>query len=380
MFKLSYTDAHVDFRKRLRTFLKSEVVPHIDRWEKDHCVPREIWHRMGREGFLCTAVSQAYGGLGGDFLYSVIVVEEIARTNSTGLIALLHSDVVVPYIDSFGTVEQKERYLPSCVDGSILTAVAMTEPDAGSDLASMTSTAVLDADHVVINGAKTFISNGINCDLVVVAAKDPSEKTAHKAISLYLVEDGTPGFKKGNRINKMGMHSQDTAELFFANCRIPVANRLGEAGAGFKMLMQKLQQERLICSIWPMAIAENLLAWTVDYCRRTEHNQKPLSAHQAVQFDLVEMETELRIGRSYLNDLILAHDAKQQVVAKTSMAKYWMTQKSNEVANRCLDLVGAFATTEACPIVRTWRDVRVQTIFAGTNEIMKNIIAKSMHL
>jgi alkylation response protein AidB-like acyl-CoA dehydrogenase len=380
MDKLPFNNKHEKFRRRLRDFLESEVIPYVDQWETDHLVPRDIWRKLGREGFLCTAVSKAYGGLGGDFLYSVIMVEELARTNHTGLLVHLHSDIVVPYIDTFGSVAQKEKYLPGCVSGDIVTAVAMTEPDAGSDLASMTSTAVEEGGQVVINGAKTFISNGIHCDLVVLAVKDPAENNPHKAVSLYLVEDGTPGFKKGNLIEKMGMHSQDTAELFFTNCRIPIENRLGEKGEGFIQLMQKLQQERLLCAVWPMAMAGNMLKWTSDFCRKTRCGEKVLAASQAIQFALVEMETDLRIGTAFLNDLIMAHDLKKQVVAETSMAKFWMTEKANQIANRCLDVIGDFAAREECPVVRTWRDVRVHTIFAGTNEIMKGIIAKSMNL
>jgi acyl-CoA dehydrogenase len=343
-------------------------------------VPRDIWHRMGREGFLCTGVPEAYGGLGGDFLYSVIVLEELVRTNQTGLIAHLHSDIVVPYIESFGSEQQKKKYLPGCVSGDIVMAVAMTEPDAGSDLASMTSTAVEEGDEVVINGAKTFISNGIHCDLVVLAAKDPAVENPHKAVSLYLVEADTPGFKKGQSIEKMGMHSQDTAELFFTDCRIPKDNLLGEKGRGFVMLMQKLQQERLVCAIWSAAFAATILEWIKNHCRKTEINGRPMTESQAVQFAFVEMETELRMGRAFLNDLIMDHMEKRQVVTETSMAKFRITEMANQIAGQCLELAGETGAREECPIVRMWRDVRIHTIFAGTNEIMKQIIAKSINL
>ena len=380
MNQLPYTDEHNAFRRRLRDFLESEVIPHVDRWETDHRIPRDIWRKMGREGFLCTAVPREYGGLGGDFLYSVIVNEEMVRTNHTGLMAQLHSDVVVPYIDTFGSAAQKEKYLPGCVSGDIVTAVAMTEPDAGSDLASMTSTAVEEGGQVVLNGAKTFISNGIHCDLVVLAARNPNVANPHNAISLYLVEDGTAGFKKGQRIEKMGMRSQDTAELFFTNCRIPAENLLGEKGGGFIQLMQKLQQERLVVAIWSMAIAKYMMSWTRDFCRRNSRGGELLAASQAIQFALVEMETDLRVGTAFLNDLIMAHNRREAVVVETSMAKFWMSQKANQIANRCLEVVGDVAAREECPLVRMWRDVRIQTIFAGTNEIMKGIVAKSMNL
>lgn len=378
MNHLPYTDEHQTFRRRLRHFFESEVIPHADQWEADHGVPRDIWRKMGGAGFLCTALPKVYGGLGGDFLYLVIGLEELVRTNQTGLLAHLHSDIVVPYIESFGSEQHKNNYLPGCVSGNIVTAVAMTEPNAGSDLASMTTTAVDEGEEIIINGAKTFISNGLHCDLVVLAAKDPSVENPHKAVSLYLVEAETPGFKKGNSIDKMGMHSQDTAELFFSDCRIPRANRLGEKGLGFVMLMEKLQQERLVAAIWSAAYAESILKWTKGYCRKFRMNGSPLIDSQAVQFALVEMETELRMGKAFLNDQIMDHMEKRQVVTETSMAKYRITDMTNQIAGRCLSLIGETGVREECPIVRMWRDVRVHTIFAGTNEIMKQIIAKSL--
>ena len=378
MNRLPYKKEHEDFRMRLREFLETEVIPHADKWEENHRVPREIWNKMGNQGFLCPRIPEAYGGPGGDFLHSVIVVEEITRTNQTGLMAPLHNEVVVPYLESFASEELKRKFLPGCVTGDIVTAVAMTEPDAGSDLASMTTTAVEKGDEVVINGTKTFISNGIHCDVVVLAAVDPEIDTPHKAVSLYLVEAGTPGFKKGNAIEKMGMRSQDTAELFFTDCRIPVSNRLGKKGEGFVMLMQKLQQERLVCALWSACFAENILGWTQGYCKTTEINGHPMSRSQAVQFALVEMEAELRMGRAFLHDLIMDHMAQKQVVVETSMAKFRLSDMGNQIAGRCLDLINQAGISEDCPIVRMWRDIRIQTIFAGTNEIMKQIIAKSI--
>jgi len=377
---LQYTNEHKDFRKRLRSFIKGEILPNLDLWEKNHLVPKETWKKMGEEGFLCPCVSTEYGGPGLDFLYSVIIMEEMARTNQTGFYCYLHSDIVVPYLDTFATLEQKKKYLPGCASGDIITAVAMTEPDAGSDLASMTSTAVEQGEEIVINGSKTFISNGINCDLVVLAAKNPSVENPHKAISLYLVEDGTPGFNKGNRLDKMGMHSQDTAELFFTKCRIPKENRLGEEGTGFFMLMEKLQQERLVCSVVAQAKAEYILEWTVDYCRNTFLSGSPLSKSQAVRFALAEMATGVNISRAFTEKLVAEHMEKKEVVVEVSMAKYQTSEMANHIANRCMDIIGNFASDEDCPLVREWRDIRVSTIFAGTNEIMKGIIANSMNL
>ena len=377
---LTYTDEHNRFRRQLRRFCDTEIIPHVDQWEKDHRVPRSVWQKMGKGGFLCPTLPAEYGGMGGDFLHSLIVTEELSRTAHTGLAAGLHSDVVVPYIESFAAAELKKKYLPGCVSGDIITAVAMTEPDAGSDLAGMETTAVEDGDSVVINGAKTFISNGVICDLVVLAARDPGVDNKHQAVSLYLVEADTPGFSKGRRLDKMGWHSQDTAELFFNNCRIPRANRLGEKGMGFFMLVEKLQQERLVCAIGGVTGAERILEYTVDYCKQTVVSGKPLSRSQAVQFALVEMTTEAKLGRTFMEKLVADHMEGRNIILETVMAKYWSTDLVNRMAHRAMDLVGDFGALEACPLTRAFRDARVMSIFAGTNEIMKGIAAKFMGL
>ena len=279
---LNYTDAHHAFRERLRAFLAAEITPFAAQWEADRIVPRKIWRKMGQAGFLCMDLPPAYGGIGGDFLYSAILTEEMSRTGITGVAAALHSDIVVPYISAYGSEAQKARYLPGCAAGAIVTAVAMTEPDAGSDLAGLRTLAEADGDSVVLNGAKTFISNGILADLVIVAAREAGIDDPYRGISLYIVEDGTPGFKRGRHLAKMGWHSQDTAELFFTNCRIPMENRLGAKGSGFTLLMEKLQQERIVASLGAQAAAERILEWTVDFCANQKEGGKPLSKHQAV--------------------------------------------------------------------------------------------------
>ena len=377
---LHYTEEHKQFRKRLRKFCQSEIIPNVPKWENDGIVPKAVWKKMGQAGFLCTAISPDYGGRGGDFLYSVIVLEEMTRTNHYGLDAFLHSDIVVPYIDSFGSEEQKKKYLPGCVSGDIITAVAMTEPDVGSDLSSMTTSAVEEGDEVILNGIKTFISNGFNCDLTVVAAIDPGLENPHQAISLYLVEAGTPGFKKGEPLHKLGVRSQDTTELFYTNCRIPAKNRLGNKVSGFPYLMEKLQQERLLVAILAKTMAEFILEWTLEYLQTKHSANGAKSLPQAIQFALVEMDTEVKLGKTFLELLIVDHMQGKQIVAQTSMAKYWSTEMANRIADRCLNLCGEFAMMESCPIARTFRDVRVTTIFAGTNEIMKGIVAKSLGL
>jgi alkylation response protein AidB-like acyl-CoA dehydrogenase len=377
---LHHTEEHKDFRGRLRALLEREVIPHVDQWEAEHTVPKEVWKKMGKEGFLCTSVSSEYGGLGGNFIYSTIAIEELVRTNHGGLITFLHSDVVVPYIESFGSEKQKKQYLPGCVSGDIITAIGITEPDTGSDVASIATTAVDAGNEVVISGSKTYISNAVNCDLVVLAAKDPSVEDPYSAISLYLVEADRPGFEKGNALDKMGLHSQDTGELFFTDCRIPTENRLGEKGEGFRMLMEKLQQERLVCALWAAALAAFMLEWTIAYCRSHTVSNVPLSNSQSVQFALVEMATEVKISRTFLDKLVADHMEGKDVVVETSMAKYQTSDMAKRIGRRCLDLIGSMGVQEKCPIVRTWRDVQPISIFAGTNEIMKVIIAKAMKL
>jgi len=346
---LHYTEAHNSFRERLQAFLAAEVTPFADQWEADKIVPKSVWQKMGRGGFLCTDIAPEYGGMGGDFLYSLIVAEEMTLTRQTGLATPLHSDIVVPYINSFGSEELKKKYLPGCVSGDIVTAIAMTEPGAGSDLASIATTAVEEGDEVVIDGSKTFISNGINADLIVVAAKDPAIENPYEALSLYVVETQTPGFSTGRHLEKMGMWSQDTAELFFSKCRIPGKNRLGEKGMGFLMLMDKLQQERLMCAIMGVTGAEYILKWITDYCKQTSISGKPLSKSQAVQFALVEMATDVKLGRTFVEKLIADHMEKKEIIIETSMAKYWTTEMLNRVANRALDLCGQFGMSEKCP-------------------------------
>ncbi len=377
---LPYTEDHRIFRDSVKKFFAKEVIPCVEEWEEDGIVPRSAWKKMGDNGFLCMQVPEEYGGLEADFLYSVILMEELARSNHFGLLASLHSDIVVPYILSYGSEDLKRKYLPKCMSGDIITAVAMTEPNAGSDLASMRATAVDDGDHVVINGQKTFISNGIVCDLVVLAVRDPSVESPHNAVDLYVVEAGTPGFEKGRRLKKIGWHSQDTAELFFTDCRVPKANRLGEKGSGFRMLMEKLQQERLVCSIGAQALAERILEMTITYCKERSAFGKPISKFQNTQFRIVEMATEVKLGRTFLDKLLVEHMEGRNVVLDVSMAKFWITDMAKRVIDGCLQLHGGYGYCEEYPVARAWRDVRVMSIFAGTNEIMKTIAAKFMGL
>jgi acyl-CoA dehydrogenase len=377
---IQYTEEHRIFRETAKKFFEKEVVPYADEWEEAGIVPKDVWLKMGEQGFLCMDVPEEYGGVEADFLYSVILSEELGKTGNTGLAAPLHSDIVVPYITAYGSEELKKKYLPGCVSGETITAIAMTEPNTGSDLAAIRTTAVEDGDDVIINGQKTFVSNGINCGLLILAAKDPSIENAYQAMDLYLVEDGTSGFEKGKKIKKVGWHSQDTAELFFSDCRVPKTNRLGEKGGGFMMLMEKLQQERIMCCIGAVVAAERMIELTIEYCKERTAFGRPISKFQNTQFKIVEMSTEARLGRTFLDKLIVDHMEGKNLVVDVSMAKYWTTEMAMRVADQCVQLHGGYGYCEEYPIARAWRDIRVMSIFAGTNEIMKGIAAKFMGL
>jgi acyl-CoA dehydrogenase len=334
---------------------------------------------MGDNGFLCPWVDEKYGGAGGDFLYSVIICEEMFYRGITGLVAPLHSDIIVPYIDSYGSEEQKMKWLPGCVTGDILTAIAMTEPNTGSDLAAIRTTAVRDGDSYVINGQKTFISIGLVSDLVIVVAKtDP--KAGYKGVSLICVEAGVPGFNRGRKLEKMGWHSQDTAELSFEDCRVPVSNILGAEGKGFYYLMQKLQRERLVASLMAQGMAEAMLDMTVKYCKERTIFGSPVSSFQHNTFKIVEMATEIQLGRTFIDSLIQEHMEGQDITQKVSMAKAWIPELANRVAYHCVQLHGGYGYMEEYPICRFARDARVIAIFAGTTEVMKVIIGRMMGL
>ena len=375
---LPYTEEHHRFRKKARTFIEKEIIPNVNQWEADRLVPKSAWQKMGREGFLCTSIPEKYGGHGYDLLYAVIIAEELARSNHYGLYAVLHSDVAAPYIYTFGSEYLRNKYLPGCCSGDIITAIAMTEPNAGSDLAAMKTTAVEDGDEIVLNGSKIFISNGINCGVAVVAAKNFSDKNPYESISLYVVESDLPGFIRGKKLEKMGFHSQDTIELFFSDCRIPKSNLLGQKGKGFLMLMEKLQLERLICSVQTIAAAEFSMEQILKHRKTVSSSDKPVPNTQVSQFAMVEMATEIKLGRTMLETLIVDHMDGKNVLKETSMAKYWNSELARRVAERCIDLYGMHGALESCPVVRTYRDTRILSIAGGTTEIMKSIIAKQM--
>jgi len=368
------------FRDAFKKFIQVEIAPYYEQWEKEGLVPRAVWEKAGDNGFLCPWAGEEYGGAGAGFEYSVIITEELSRAG-THVFFPLHSDIVVPYIASYGSPEQKQRWLPGCVSGRIITALAMTEPDAGSDLAAIRTTATRDGDHYVLNGSKTFVSCGINADLVLVACRtNPRANPPHRGISLLAVERGTPGFHRSKKLDKMGLRSQDTAELIFEDCRVPAANLLGEEGRGFIYLMEKLQQERLICAVMGQGLAERMLQYTVEYCRRRNIFGRPVAAFQHNTFKLVELATDVELGRAFLNLVLEKHLAGKRVVKEVSMAKWWITEMANRVAYHCLQLHGGYGYSEEYPICRDYRDVRIFNIFAGTTEVMKAIIAREMGL
>ncbi len=375
-----FSEEHDIFRRNFRQFAETRVMPQQSKWREQGVVDREIWLEAGDSGFLCPWMEEEYGGAGGDFLHSVIVMEELCRVYESGWAASLHSDIIVPYIHSFGNPEQKAKLLPGCVSGETITALAMTEPGTGSDLAGIATTAKRDGDEYVINGAKTFISNGMSCDLAVVAARTENSDDPHRSLSLFVIEGDRPGFIRGRRLEKMGMESQDTAELAFDDCRVPAENLLGQEGGGFMMLMQKLQQERLCVAVMSQASAEKVLEDAIAYTQERKAFGRSISKFQNTQFTLAQCATEIEVGRAFLDNLIAQHVAGKYLVKECSMAKLWQTEMQGRVVDACLQLYGGYGYMLEYPISRAYMDARVQRIYAGTNEIMKVIIAKQMGL
>jgi len=375
-----FSEEHEIFRSNFRQFVETRALPKQAKWRAQGVVDREIWLEAGEAGFLCPWMEEEYGGAGGDFLHSVIVMEELSRAYESGWAASLHSDIIVPYIHAFASPEQKSKWLPGCASGQTITALAMTEPGTGSDLAAIATTAKRDGDEYVINGAKTFISNGMSCDLVVVAARTANSDDPHRSVSLFVVEGDTPGFIRSRKLEKMGMESQDTAELAFDDCRIPAGNLLGQEGMGFMMLMQQLQQERLCVAILSQASAEKVLEDAIEYTQERKAFGRSISKFQNTQFTLAQCATEIEVGRAFLDSLVGRHVAGEYLVKECSMAKLWQTEMQGRIVDACLQLYGGYGYMLEYPISRAYVDARVQRIYAGTSEIMKVIIAKQMGL
>ncbi|WP_067168583.1 acyl-CoA dehydrogenase family protein [Microtetraspora niveoalba] len=375
-----FDDTHEDFRSSFRAFVRSEIEPHHEKWETRGRVDRTMFLAAGAAGFLGMAVPEEYGGLGEpDFRYNVIISEELQRANviGSGMCITLHNDIVLPYLLTATTPEQRARWLPGTVTGETMGAISMTEPGTGSDLASIRTTAVRDGDDYVLNGSKTFVTNGLNADLVVVAVKTDPERR-HRGMSLIVVEEGAPGFTRGRALKKIGLKSQDTAELFFDDARVPAGNLLGEPGTGFGTLMRNLAQERVALSVSAIAGARAVLEWTVDYCRgRTAFGER-LSSFQNTKFVLAELTTATEVAQVYVDYLIRRHVAGELTAEEAAKAKWWTTELQQDVVNRCLQLHGGYGFMQEYPVARAFLDARVQTIYGGTNEIMKEIIGRSL--
>ena len=380
MRRTIFTDEHEMFRAAFRQFVDQEIVPHHLRWEADGIVPRELFTTAGAAGFLGTDVPEAYGGGGvEDFRYNLIIGEEVQRsgTGGAGLGITLHNDICLPYFLSLGTDEQKDRWLSGIVAGDLITAIAMTEPGIGSDLASMGTTARRDGDNYVVNGSKTFITNGINADLVITAVKtDPSQR--HKGMSLVVLERGMAGFERGRNLDKVGLHSQDTAELFFTDVQVPVANLLGTEGQGFVHLVRNLPQERLSIAAAAVAAAEAALGWTLEYVKDRTAFGQPVGSFQNSRFKLAEMRTEIDIARVFVDRCVEALNVDELTAEEAAEAKWWTTELQKRVVDTCVQLHGGYGYMLEYPIARAYTDARITTIYGGTTEIMKEIVGRSM--
>ena len=376
-----FSPEHEQFRGQFRRFVREFVEPRVAEWNAAGISDRETWRRTGEAGFLGVNMPPEYGGAGGDFLHSAIVIEELSYVRAHALQTSLHSEICMPYLLHYGSEAQKQRWLRAAIRGEVLLAIAMTEPATGSDLAAIRTRAVRDADEYVIDGTKTFISNGQNCDLVIVAAKtDPEAKPAYRGISLLLVPTDAPGFVRGRKLDKLGLRGQDTSELFFEGCRVPRDNLLGQEGSGFKYLMTQLQQERLAIAVGSIASCRRAFDDTLNYVKERTAFGQAIGSFQNTQFKLAELATQIEIGQTFVDQLCLRHSQGEDLVTEASMAKYWMTDLQKRVTSECLQLFGGYGFMLEYPISMDYADAAVQTIYAGTNEIMKLIIARRLGL
>jgi alkylation response protein AidB-like acyl-CoA dehydrogenase len=375
-----YETEHEDFRQSVRAFMEREVVPHHEQWEADGQVSREVWRRAGEQGLLCFDVPEEYGGPGiKDFRYNMIVAEESARAGASGPGFAVHTDIIVPYIITLGSDEQKQRWLPGLASGELVSAIAMTEPGAGSDLQGIRTTAVDKGDHYVLNGSKTFISNGILSDVVIVVARTDPE-AGHQGISLLVVERGMDGFARGRNLEKLGLKAQDTAELSFDNVAVPKANLLGEEGQGFVYLMQNLPQERISIACIAIAAIERALELTLDYVKEREAFGRSIGSFQNTRFTLAEMATEAYVARTFVNHCVEKLNAGEVDTSLASMAKWWTTELQKKIVDQGVQMHGGYGYMSEYPISKAYADTRIQTIYGGTTEIQKEIIGRSLGL
>lgn len=377
-----FTDDHEAFRSSFASFIAAEITPHYMEWEEAGIAPHDLYAKAGEYGFVGMAIPESFGGGGSsDFRFNQVIAEELAAAGigGAGLGLTLHNDITTPYFVEYLNEEQQQRWLAGIAAGTSVTAIAMTEPGTGSDLAGITTTAIRDGDEYVLNGSKTFITNGINADLVIVAAKtDPSER--HAGVSLMVVERGMVGFERGRNLDKIGMHSQDTAELFFTDVRVPLANLLGDEGKGFNYLTANLAQERLSIAITGVASARAALGWTVEYVKERMAFGKSIGTFQNTKFVLAEVKTEVDIAQAYVDQCVLALNAGELSPADAAQAKYWCTELQTRAADKCLQLFGGYGYMTEYPIARAYADARVTSIYGGTTEVMKTIVAKSLGL
>jgi len=376
-----FSEEHEIFRSEFRRFAEAEIAPQVERWNREGRSDRATWRRVGAAGYLGAAAPVEYGGAGGDFLFDAVLMEEMARLRAHAMMLSLHSDICLPYLLHYGSEEQKRRFVPGAVSGEIVLAIAMTEPGAGSDLAGVKTRARRDGDAFVLDGSKTFISNGQICDLVIVVAKtDPAARPPHRGISLLLVEAGTPGFVRGRRLEKLGLPGQDTSELFFEGCRVPAQNLLGGEGQGFGMLMSQLAQERLCIAVASIASCRRSLEDTLAYVKGREAFGRRIASFQNTQFTLAELATQVEVGQAFVDKLLAAHVRGEDLVAGASMAKWWATDLQKRLTGECLQLHGGYGFMSEYPISGDYADAAVQSIYAGSNEIMKLIIARQLGL
>ena len=369
---------HEAFRDTVRTFCEKEIAPHHDQWEKDGIVPREVWEKAGELGLLGFMMPEEHGGGGiTDFRYNAILSEEVTRIGASGIGFVIQTDLVSGYLLSYASDEQKARWFPRFCSGEMITAIAMTEPGTGSDLQGIKTRAVLDGDEYVINGSKTFITNGINADLVLVVCQTDPEAGA-MGFSLIAVERGTPGFERGRNLDKIGLKAQDTAELYFEDVRVPKENLVGEPGQGFIYLMEKLPQERLSISVVAAAACRAAIDMTLDYVKERKAFGKPIGSFQNSRFVLAELETEARIAQVFVDESITQHNRGDLTVADAAMGKWWTTELQKKTVDKCLQLHGGYGFMSEYPISKAYLDTRIQTIYGGTTEIMKEIISRSL--
>jgi len=369
---------HEDFRDTVRAFCEKEIVPHHKQWERDGIVPREVWLKGGKLGLLGFMMPEEFGGAGiHDFRFNAVLQEELTRVGASGVAFALHTDLVSGYLLAYANDEQKARWFPKFCSGEMITAIAMTEPGTGSDLQGIQTTAVREGDHYILNGSKTFITNGINADLVIVACKTDPGTTG---LSLIVVERGMEGFERGRNLDKIGLKAQDTAELFFDHVRVPVANMLGEEGKGFVYLMENLPQERLTISVVAAAACRNVIDMTVEYVKERKAFGKPIGSFQNSRFVLAELETEAQIAQVFVDRSIMELNAGTLSVSDAAMGKWWTTELQKKTVDKCLQLYGGYGYMSEYPIAKAYIDTRIQTIYGGTTEIMKEIIGRTMGL